>query len=111
MHLHVDPSIAPVAQKPRRVPFHLRKKVGDELQALLAAEIVEPVEGPTPWVSPTVVVPKSADPSKVRRRVDMRRANVAIHRERHPTPTISDMAAELTDASVLQDGFTSDTTS
>ncbi|CAN7944786.1 unnamed protein product [Ixodes hexagonus] len=33
VHLHVDPTIAPVAQKPRRVPFHLRKKVEDELQA------------------------------------------------------------------------------
>lgn len=95
VHLHVDPSIAPVAQKPRHVSVHLRKKVEDELQALLAADIIEPVEKPTPFVLPMVVVPKSANPSKVRLCVDMRRANVAIQRERHPTPTIRDMAESL----------------
>ena len=45
-------------------------------------DIIEPVEGPTPWVSPVVVVPKpSAD---IRLCVDMTKANEAIVRERNP---------------------------
>ena len=41
-------------------------------------DIIEPVEGPTPWVSPVVVVPKQND--EIRLCVDMRRANEAIFR-------------------------------
>ena len=56
--LHIDPAISPVAQKARRIPFHLRKKVEKELANLQQQNIIERVEGPTPWVSPLVVIPK-----------------------------------------------------
>ena len=56
--LHIDESVAPVAQPARRIPFHLRRKVASELQRLEQLGIIEPVDGPTPWVSPLVVIPK-----------------------------------------------------
>ena len=56
--IHVDPKIHPVAQAPRRVPFHVRRKVEAKLDELQRLEIIEPVTGQTPWVSPLVVVPK-----------------------------------------------------
>ena len=40
----------------------------------------EPVEGPTPWVSPVLMVPKPS--GDIRLCVDMRKANKAIVRER-----------------------------
>jgi uncharacterized protein YicC (UPF0701 family) len=37
---------------------HIRKDVEKELQRLEDLDIIEQVDGPTPWVSPIVVVPK-----------------------------------------------------
>ena len=56
--LHIDPEVKPVALSHRRVPYHLRKKVEDELKKLEDLDIIEKASGPTPWVSPIVVVPK-----------------------------------------------------
>jgi len=83
VQLHVDQSVKPCIQPHRRVPFHLQKKVEEELNSLLSQDIIEKVEGnKTLWLSPVVIVTKSSDPSKVRICVDMRRANHAILRER-----------------------------
>jgi hypothetical protein len=43
-------------------------------------DVIEKVEGPTPWVTPLVVVPKTS--GNVRLCVDMRQANKAVQRER-----------------------------
>ncbi|XP_074634263.1 uncharacterized protein LOC141892813 [Acropora palmata] len=78
LKLHVDPEVTPVAQKPRRVPFALRAKVAAKVEDLIAKDIVERVDGPTSWVSPVVVAPKSE--GDIRLCVDMRKANQAIIR-------------------------------
>ena len=83
----------------RRVPFHLRKKVAAELKELEQHRIIEKVDGPTPWISPLVAVPKSN--GKVRVCVDMRVANKAISRERHPTPTLEDLVHTLNGATLF----------
>ena len=60
LHLNIDESVRSVAQPARRVPFALRKKVDQKIDELLDNEIIEEVpDGPTKWVSPLVVVPKS----------------------------------------------------
>lgn len=109
-HLHIDDSIQPVAQQHRRIPFHIRKKVEEELNRLHKADIIEPVQGPTTWVSPIVVVAKPHNPDQIRICVDMRLPNTAIKRERHITPTIDDLITELNGACVfskldLKDGY------
>ena len=97
--LHIDPDVKPVAQQARRIPFHLRKKVEKELETLEQQGIIEKVDGPTPWVSPLVVIPKKN--GDVRICVDMRMANEAINRERHPTPTVDDLIHTLNGATVF----------
>ena len=72
--LHIDKSVKPVAQKHRRVPFHLRSKVDEELDRLLKAGVIEPVSEATDWVSPVVIVPKP-DSEEVRLCVDMTQPN------------------------------------
>lgn len=62
--LHINPDIKPICQLHRRVPFHIRQKVEDELQKLEADDIIEEVTGPTPWVSPIVTPPKLTWPLK-----------------------------------------------
>lgn len=56
-----------------------------EIQELLEKDIIEPVLTPTEWISPVVVVSKAND--DIRMCADMRRANEAILKERHPIPT------------------------
>ena len=58
--LHIDPGITPREQPHRRIPIHVRKDVQKELKRLEKLDIIETVEGPTPWISPIVVVPKKS---------------------------------------------------
>ena len=56
--LHINPNVAPVAMPHRRISYHLRPKVEQEIEKLETLDIIEKVSGPTPWVSPVVIVPK-----------------------------------------------------
>ncbi|KAF5281758.1 hypothetical protein FQR65_LT14553 [Abscondita terminalis] len=75
IELYIDQSIAPVVQTNRRIPFHFRKQVEQEINNLLKENIVEEAEGPTPWVSPVVIVPKPHNKNEIRLCVDMRQPN------------------------------------
>ena len=97
--LHIDESVTPVAQPARRIPFHMRKQVEIELERLEKQDIIEKVDGPTPWISPLVIIPKRN--GEVRLCIDMRMANRAILRERHPSPTVDDLMHSLNGATVF----------
>lgn len=99
--LHIEKTVQPIAQSHRRIPFHIRKKVEAELKMLEDNDIIEKVDGPTPWVSPIVVVPKPHAPDKIRLCVDMRLPNQAIKRERHVTPTVDELIHDLNGSSVF----------
>ena len=96
--LSIDKEVKPVAQQTRRIPFHVRAKVELELQKLEKQDIIEKVPDTehTDWVSPIVVVPKKD--GRIRMCVDMRAANTAIKRIRHPIPTVKDISMELNGA-------------
>ena len=100
LKLHVNKDVKPVAQPVRRLLFGLRDKVDRKLDELLKEDIIEEVpSGPTEWVSPLVVVPKPD--GDIRVCVDMRRANEAIERERHPIPTIEEVLHDLNGSTVF----------
>ena len=80
------------------MPFHLRPKVEEELQKLEKLGVIEKVTGPTPRVSPLVIAPKPKQPSAVHFCVDTRLSNKAIRWERHITPTMDDIIADLNGA-------------
>ena len=83
----------PVAEPVRRIPCGLRKKVDEKLEELLQADIIEEVlEGPSGWISPLVVVPKSD--GYVRICVDMQL-------ERHPIPTVEELFHDLNGSTVF----------
>ena len=98
---HINKDVPPVTQRHRRVLFHLRKKFEDQLDKLLQEDIIEVAEGPTPWVSPIVIVPKPKDPESIRMCVDMRSANKAPERERHITPTMDEIIVKLNGAKIF----------
>ena len=93
--LHINEDIQPSAEPHRRVPFHDRKQLEEELEKDEQQDVIERIDGPTPWVSPVVVAPKPKQPGKIRMCVDMRQANVAVQLERHLTPTIKEVIGDL----------------
>ena len=99
--LHIDESVQPVAQPHRRVLFHVRQQLEEQLKRDEELGVIERIEGPTPWVSPIVVSPKPKSPGQIRVCVDMRQANQAIKRERHVTPTIKEIIGNLNGAKVF----------
>ena len=92
--LNSDTSYPPKARPQRRIPFDMRENVKAELEQLENSDIIErvPALQPIPWVSHVVEVHKDGG---VRLRVDMRQANSAINRVRHPIPTIDDIRLKL----------------
>ncbi len=97
--LHIDESVKPVAQRLRRVPINIRGKLEDKLNELEGMGIIEKVEGPSPWVSPLVVVPKPS--GEICICLDMRRANDAVIQERYPIPTVEEVLYELRDSTIF----------
>ena len=95
-----DEAVKPVAQKHRRLPFHLRAKVDQELNRLLKAGIIETVDEATEWVSPVVIVPKR-NSDEIRLCVDMTQANKAIKRARQIILTIDELRYDLNRAKVF----------
>ena len=71
----------------------------DKLRELIEDDIIEPVQGPTPWVSPIVVAPKPN--GDIRLCIDMRRVNEAVVRERFPFPTVDETLHKLNGSSVF----------
>ena len=75
------------------MPYHTKEKISTELSRLLKSDIIEKVDGPTTWLNPIVVVPKSS--GKIRLCLGMRQASKAIIRECHIIPKIEDILTEL----------------
>ncbi|CAB4006435.1 Retrovirus-related Pol poly from transposon [Paramuricea clavata] len=98
VELNIDKEHAPKAQPQRRIPYHIREDVKCALSELEQQDIIErvPDNQPTPWISAIVVVPKKN--VGVRICVDIREANAAIKRVRHPIPTVEDVSFELNGA-------------
>ena len=99
INLHINHDITPIKQKVRRVPFHLRGKLEEELTRLEEEDIIEEATGPTDWISPILVRPKSGD--KVRVCLDSRAISTAIMRENQVMPTLDDLKHDLNGAKVF----------
>ena len=99
--LHIDENVSPVHKTHRRIPFHQRKSLKACVESLLRQNIIKPAVGPTPWVSPVVLVSKPKQPGGVRLCVDMREANKAIERERHLLLTLDEVVHDLNGATVF----------
>ena len=99
LKLHINEKVRPVAQPLRRIPFSRREKVTEKLEELLKLDVIEKVEGPTSWVNPLVVVEKPN--GDIRICLDMRQANEAIVREKHPVPTVEETLQEVSNAKVF----------
>ena len=101
LKIPIDSSIEPVCQTARRVPYHLRDKLSQILKELEELDIIQKTTGPTHWVSLVIVVPKSD--GDIRLCVDMRRANLAVKRERYLIPTIEELHQEMNQSKIFSE--------
>ena len=99
--IHVDPkiSLAACCSYTPSCPLHGHRKVEAKLEELQRLDIIEPVNGPIPWVSPLVMVPKPNGDLRIC--VDMRKVNTAVIRERYPIATIEEILHDLMGACVF----------
>lgn len=91
--LSIDPSVPPRKVAYLRIPEPMKNKVDEKIMEMLHQDIIEPVRGPSDWISPMVVVPKGKD--DVRLCVNMKYPNEAIQREHYPMPVIDTFLNEL----------------
>jgi hypothetical protein len=71
----------------------MRQQVREKIKQLLDSDVIEKVEGATPWVSPLISIPKSN--GDIRMCVDMRQADIAVERERFSMPNIDETLEEV----------------
>ena len=95
LKLQQDGSIPPMAQPLRRIPFSRRQKVTAKLKQLEELDVIEKVNGPTSWINPLVCVEKPNGDIGIC--LDMRQANRAILREKHPDPTVEESLQEISE--------------
>ena len=83
----------------RRIPSALEEKVKIKIQEAIDLDIIEPVLGPSSWISPVVLVFKENGDTRLC--VDMRRANAAILRVNFPLPTFDSFMTKLKGAKIF----------
>ena len=88
----VRPSVPPMQQKLRNLPFSVRDEVANELKRLEDADIIERIDA-SEWVSPLVVAYKKS--GGVRLCVDLREVNKAVIVDKYPLPNIKELLGEL----------------
>ena len=103
--LHVDKSVTPVAQPPRRIPFHYKENLSEHLKKHKTDDIIEdaPTVRQTAWVSNLVFAPEPKDPdtTAIRFCVDSRVPNKTIGRNLNNLPTVHNILLALNGAQVF----------
>jgi len=99
--LSIDPKVKPVYQALRNQPYHLIKPIQSCLDKMEANDLIQRQNGPTPWLSNIHPVPKPGSVDEVRITIDMRAANTAILRERHPLRRLEDLIVLVNGAKLM----------
>ena len=71
----------------------LRNKAEQEIETMLAPQVIEPVEIPTEWCSGLTIAPKTN--GGIRMCVDLIRLSKGVKKELYPLPRISDNISQL----------------
>jgi hypothetical protein len=73
IHLPMNENATPIAQKPRRVPYHLLDPLEERINEFVESDIIEkvPEHEAIEWCSPLVVQPKAKNPKDIRVSLDL----------------------------------------
>ena len=109
----MKPEAAPIAQKPRPVPYYLKEPLRKWLDECIKEEIFEEINPgePVTWCSPLVVQPKprysairkdNLEPHMIRASVDLRVPNKYMERNRIlQAPVVEDFTCKFHDCKVF----------
>lgn len=98
--IKIKNDIEPYAvQTPRRIPIPLLDAVRKELDRMVSLGVIVPVNEPTEWCAPIVVVPKNG--GEIRLCIDYTELNKGVRREKFMLPSVDESVAELGDARVF----------
>ncbi|KAK9717052.1 hypothetical protein QE152_g24398 [Popillia japonica] len=92
-HLTLKSNVLPTCDAPRKIPFHLKEPLKQELNNLEEMQVIQKVNEPTEWVNSIVLVTKKN--GKLRICLDARKLNKAILRSHFQFPNIEDIKSEL----------------
>ena len=84
---------------PRKVPLPLLSETKKEIERMLELGVIRPVQEPTDWCAPIVIVPKAN--GKVRLCVDLTKLNLSVKREIHPLPSVENTLGKLGNSKVF----------
>ena len=87
-----------------RILYSLRCKVDEQIDDLLAKDIIENIDNvPSHWISPLVIVFKPNGDYRIC--VDMHGVNQAVIQECHLIPTIEDVLKDMNGAEMFSKQF------
>ena len=87
----------PIRVPPRRIPGHYRDEVIRQLELMLSQGVIK--ESSSPWMAPTVFVPKKS--GELRICVDYRALNKQSVKDSYPLPLPDEIQDRLTNATVF----------
>ena len=105
IHLPLKENTEPVAQKPRRVPYHMMEPLKQRINQFVQEGIMEevPEQESIGWCSPLVVQPKPKNPKDIRVSLDLRVLNKSMERTRQvQAPITEDFIAMFKDCLYVQ---------
>ena len=96
VNLQMADDVKPVAEVPRRIPYHLKSRVEEGIQRMMRDGVIEehPNREPAPWVSNIVIAPK--DDGDIRITLDAKNVNKGLKASNYPIPRQEDIKARLT---------------
>ena len=92
-HITIDQNITPVVTPAWKIPIALLDKLKLELEGMRRLDIIEPVNEPTEWVNPLIIVEKPN--GKLRICLDSKHLNQAIKRQHYKLPTAEELFSEM----------------
>ena len=104
IHLPMKEDAVPIAQKPRRVPYHLIEPLQNRIEEFVKSDIMEkvPDHKAITWCSPIVVQPKPKNPKDIRVSLDLYLLNKSMLRTRNvQAPITEDFVTEFRDCKVF----------
>ena len=84
--IHVNKDVKPVAEPPRRIPYHLKSRVDVAVIDMVKNDVIEEhlIGDPAPWVPNMVIAPK--DDGDIRITLDAKNVYKAILASNFPIP-------------------------
>ena len=102
-HINIDPTVPPKQTPCRPVPINLKSAFETEINQMLHAGVLLPVNKATPWINSFVLVEKRTNNGQVKLRIclDPTNLNKAIIREPYHFRTPNDISHHLADACIF----------